>query len=158
MVSKLIDHIGFLVYDLETAMERWKKATGYDFRPPSRYTVQDYRDKSDPKPHLSDVRLSMSVQGPPYIELMEPFGSGTHAATWPEGFHHLGFYADDVNNKIADLKAQGLEINGEAIDEEGRHLLFFTDGGEFYGVRLEYNAPNIPHPWFDEKTGERLEE
>ena len=57
MVSNLIDHIGFMVSDLDEAIKRWTKATGYTFRPPSKYTVEDYRDTDNPEPHLSDVRL-----------------------------------------------------------------------------------------------------
>jgi catechol 2,3-dioxygenase-like lactoylglutathione lyase family enzyme len=157
MSDMLFNHVGFLVADLEEAVQRWEAATGYTFRPPSRYIVDDYRDSDNPAPHESNVRLAFSVQGPPYIELMEFEGTGTHSSEHGEGWHHLGFYDPELEARVEDLDAQGIGLEASAFDASGHRILCFSDAADFYGVRMEFGDPAIEEPWFDEATGRRLE-
>lgn len=136
---RLIDHIGILVADLEKAITTWEAATGYTFGPIGRYRTDRYRDHSDSQPHAHDARIAFSQQGPPYIELMEFHGAGTHAATEGEGFHHFGFLDyPDAHEKMTEMEAIGFRRDGESLDESGRTILWFTDKRDLNGVRLEF--------------------
>jgi catechol 2,3-dioxygenase-like lactoylglutathione lyase family enzyme len=143
---RLIDHIGILVENLEEAIEKWQRATGYTFGPIGRYRTERYRDHSNPEPHWHDARIAFSQQGPPFIELMEFHGEGTHSAKEGEGFHHFGFLDyPDAHEKIAEMEAAGFRHDGESLDEQGRTILWFTDKRDLNGVRLEFVAA-VPQP------------
>ncbi|WP_449283402.1 VOC family protein [Leucobacter sp.] len=147
---QLIHHIGFLVNDLEAAIERWSLATGYTFSPIARYRTERYADSSNPEPHWHDARISFSLEGAPHIELMEFHGRGTHAAAEGEGFHHLGYMnTPDMEGRMSELRALGFTVNGESIDQEGRSILWFTDKGDLHNVRLEYVSED-PQPIVDD--------
>jgi catechol 2,3-dioxygenase-like lactoylglutathione lyase family enzyme len=134
-----IDHIGFLVADLEDAIERWSTATGFTFSPIARYRTQTWTDSSDPQPHWHDARIAFSREGSPAIELMEFHGEGTHSEKEGEGFHHIAFMnVTDIEERQQQLALLGFSSNGQAVDEDGNVILWFTDKKDLDNVRLEY--------------------
>lgn len=144
--APLIHHIGFLVANLEQAIERWSLATGYTFSPIARYRTANYSDASNREPHWHDARISFSLEGIPHIELMEFHGEGTHAASEGEGFHHLGYMnTPDNDARLRELEAQGFTQNGQTVDENGHVILWFTDKADLNNVRLEYVSAD-PQP------------
>jgi len=146
MNPPLIHHIGILVPDIEKAIERWSAATGYTFSEIHRYRTDRYVDSSDPQPHHHDARISFSKEGPPYIELMEFHGNGTHSASQGEGFHHFGIMDHpDVERRMRELAELGFRDDGRSLGEDGRVLLWFTDKNDLNGMRLEYVSPD-PQP------------
>lgn len=146
MTPPLIDHIGILVADIETATETWSAATGYTFSPIHRYRTDRYSDHSAPEPHRHDARISFSKEGPPYIELMEFHGNGTHSAAQGEGFHHFGIVDHpDIEGRMRELAALGFRDDGQSLDANGRILLWFTNKDDLNGVRLEYVSAS-PQP------------
>ncbi len=146
MTGPTIHHVALLVADLEAAIDRWTAATGYTFSPIGRYRTEQYADNSNPCPHHHDARIAFSKEGPPYIELMEFTGEGTHSAAEGEGFHHLGFMDyPDVDGRLTELAKLGLGHDGMALQDDGRILLFFTDKADLNGMRLEYVA-ELPQP------------
>ncbi|MFD5428197.1 VOC family protein [Streptomyces sp. NPDC127084] len=140
--SPLIHHVGVLVGDLEEAIERWSRGIGYTFSEVGRYRTDFYIDSSDTEPHYHDARISFSREGPPYIELMEFCGEGTHSAAQGEGIHHLGFMDyPDVDGRLRELEAQGIRCDGMALDGPGgKTLLWFTEKQLLHGIRAEYVA------------------
>lgn len=145
---KTIHHIGILVSDLEAAVERWTAVTGFTFDAIARYRTDHYVDDSAPGEHLSDVRIAFSHNGPPYIELMEFFGDGTHSPELGEGVHHLGFVGlEDAAAVLAHLEEIGVGVNGRALDAGGSTILGFTVPASLNGVRLEYVSKD-PQPVF----------
>ncbi|MFT4029628.1 MAG: VOC family protein [Protaetiibacter sp.] len=144
MSAPLIHHIGILVADLEEAIERWERITGYTFSPIARYRTPRYCDQSNPEPHPHDARISFSAEGPPYIELMEFHGEGTHSAAQGEGFHHLGFLDyPDTPGRLRELTEMGVRNDGQSLDEAGSPILWFTDRRDLNGIRLEYVSTDI---------------
>jgi catechol 2,3-dioxygenase-like lactoylglutathione lyase family enzyme len=147
MQPRPIEHIGILVPDLEEAIDRWSRATGYTFSPIARYTTPRWTDHSDAEPHHHDARISFSLQGPPRIELMEVSGAGTHGPL-QLGVHHFGFQnvasPEDARDELADM---GISSDGCSLDPEGRLLLFFSDRDDLDGIRLEMISP-LPGPIF----------
>ncbi|GMA90222.1 hypothetical protein GCM10025869_07510 [Homoserinibacter gongjuensis] len=142
----VIDHIGFLVENLEEAIERWSVATGYTFSPIARYRTQSWVDDSNPEPHWHDARISFSKEGSPAIELMEFHGEGTHSAREGEGFHHIAFMnVTDIQERKQQMAQLGFSNNGQAIDENGNVILWFTEKKDLNNVRLEYVSAD-PQP------------
>jgi hypothetical protein len=139
MSAQLIHHIGFLVEDLEVAMEKWSTVLGYTFGPIARYRTETYVDHSDNQPHHHDARIAFSVEGVPHVELMEFTGTGTHGEAEGEGFHHLGFVDyPDVNARMRALAVIDVGADGKVFNEAGEVILWFTEKSALNGVRLEY--------------------
>jgi catechol 2,3-dioxygenase-like lactoylglutathione lyase family enzyme len=159
----LIDHIGILVPDLEAAIARWSSVLGYTFSPIARYRTDRYEDQSDPTPHYHDTRISFSAQGPPFIELMEVTGEGTHGPD-QVGVHHLAFRdVADVPRRIAECAALGVRDDGKSVLEDGTVHLWFTAKDDLDGTRLEFISPILGPTvaddgsplWIDPTTGRR---
>jgi catechol 2,3-dioxygenase-like lactoylglutathione lyase family enzyme len=147
-----VDHVGFLVVDLEEAIERWTRATGYTFSPIGRYRSNRYVDASDSSPHLHDARFSVSREGPPRIELLEATGSGTHAAEHA-GPHHLALIGyDDLEAERERMSAGGFEADAWNSDDDQRLLLMFTQPRDLDGLRLELVSRRIAPILHDDGT------
>ncbi|MFV0254262.1 MAG: VOC family protein [Beutenbergiaceae bacterium] len=146
MSARLIDTIGFLVEDLDAAIEQWSQALGYTFTPIARYRTSAYIDSSDHQPHTHDARIAFSLEGKPFIELMEFTGEGTHSRHQGEGFHHISFVRHpDVQARMRELAQLGVGDDGKVLNDDGEVILWFTDPAELNGVRLEYVSGG-PHP------------
>jgi catechol 2,3-dioxygenase-like lactoylglutathione lyase family enzyme len=142
-----IDHVGFIVPNLEEAIAHWTSVFGYEFAPITRYTTTRYSDRNNPTPHVHDARKTVSRQGPPRIELLEATGEGTHSLA-NAGPHHLGVRGvDNLPKVMADMAALGLADDGCSYAEDGEMLLFFTDKGGLDGMRIEFIG-NRPGPVF----------
>lgn len=143
--APLAAHVALLVANLEEAVDRWSRATGYTFTPIARYRTSGYRDRSDPQPHFHDARIAISREGPPQIELMEFTGEGTHSARHGEGFHHFGFtLTPDPRGQMDRLRDVGVGHDGESLGPDGDLLLWFTEPSALDGVRLEYVGTGTP--------------
>jgi catechol 2,3-dioxygenase-like lactoylglutathione lyase family enzyme len=134
-----IHHIAILVPNLEEAMGRWSRATGYDFGPIKRYRTAHYIDHSSAEAHPHDARISHSLQGNPLIELVETTGEGTHSST-EVGVHHIAFLnITDIDGAYEEQQAAGFPVDGASY-VDGRLHLFLTDKASLDGVRLEFVA------------------
>lgn len=154
MTHPLIDHVGVIVADLEEAIATWSRVTGYSFTPIMNYRTDDYVDSSDPHPHFHDAKIAFSIEGPPFIELMEFTGDGTHAASQGEGFHHLGFRVPDAAVRQEELEAMGIGADGASLGADGRPILWFTEPHAVNAMRLEY-VGSEQQPVFD-ASGEKV--
>jgi catechol 2,3-dioxygenase-like lactoylglutathione lyase family enzyme len=148
-----VHHIAILVPDLEEAIGRWRRATGFEFGPVKRYRTAHYIDHSSPDAHLHDCRISHSLQGSPVIELVEATGEGTHSIS-QAGVHHIAFLGiEDIDLACEEQQAAGFPIDGRSY-VDGRLHLFTTDKTALDGVRLEFVASR-PGPMFTD-NGEPL--
>ncbi|MDQ0615364.1 hypothetical protein QF046_003005 [Microbacterium sp. W4I4] len=151
MSAQLIHHIGFLVEDLEAAMEKWSIVFGYTFGPIARYRTDSYSDHSGEVPHAHDARIAFSVEGTPHVELMEFTGKGTHSAYEGEGFHHLGFVDHpDVEARMKALATIDIPADGKVFNDAGDVILWFTEKSALNGVRLEYVGTDIQPVFADD--------
>jgi Glyoxalase/Bleomycin resistance protein/Dioxygenase superfamily len=102
----------WVVPDLETAIDRWVRATGagpFFLFGEVHFEDSNYRGTpADIAPH----RASIGQLGDMQIELIEPVGDGP--GLWTEvvprgatGLHHVGLYCDDYEADRADYLAQG---------------------------------------------------
>ncbi|WP_285362800.1 VOC family protein [Microbacterium sp. LMC-P-041] len=146
---RLIEHIGVLVDDLETAIARWESVMGYTFGPICRYRTDSWIDSSQAGPHHHDARLAFSNEGPPRIELMEVTGSGTHGPS-QRGIHHFGIVQiDEADELRRSFIERGIAVDGASLDEAGRAILWFTDPEALDGIRLEFVGVE-PQPAFSD--------
>jgi catechol 2,3-dioxygenase-like lactoylglutathione lyase family enzyme len=91
MTAPELFHVGILVADLDEAIARWSKALGLRFAPVMGQEVT----VKDPEPHKDTASAAYSLDGPPYIELVQarPTGHLSLEANGGEGLHHLGLWA-----------------------------------------------------------------
>lgn len=155
-----IDHIGILVADLESAILQWSELLGCAFSPIGRYRSTSYVDTVDGAPHPHDARFSVSQATSPYIELLEVYGTGSHAID-RVGFHHLAIRVDNAESESLRVAQHGIRTTAHSREPDGRMHICFTDPHDLNGISLEYIS-GFPGPivlddgspvWRDPSTG-----
>ena len=79
-------HVGILVRDVEAARADFTARLGVEFEPVHSQQIATGET----------TRFCYSLQGPPYLELVEMTGTGSWSPDQPEGFHHIGLSDPDV--------------------------------------------------------------
>jgi hypothetical protein len=136
-------HIGFLVADLDRAMDRFASILGVTFRPPATMDLT-VSTMHRPAPHGYQSRITYSVEGPPYFELVEADGSDYKGLHQGERIHHIGLWVPDVaqqrqTNADAGLRDEvSIYYPRDHDDEDLRVRQWFNDPVTFHGVRLEF--------------------
>ena len=66
------------------------------------------------------LRFCYSLQGPPYIELIQgPAGHRFFGTQGTGHIHHVGLFVDDLHAAIEDYEGQGLALRFSLVDDEG---------------------------------------
>jgi catechol 2,3-dioxygenase-like lactoylglutathione lyase family enzyme len=118
-------HVGILVRDVEAARADFTARLGLEFE----------LTRSQQLATGETTRFCYSLQGPPYLELVEMTGTGSWSAEQAEGFHHLGLADPSVPARCtafgdaADLIASGAD---------GSPLVVLTRPEALHGIRVEY--------------------
>lgn len=84
-------HSGLVVEDLAEAIGRYGDLLGLRFAQP-RHSVLDV--VVDGEPRRAELLVSYSLQGPPYLELIEDLSGGVWG---PLGMSHIGFWTPDLD-------------------------------------------------------------
>jgi catechol 2,3-dioxygenase-like lactoylglutathione lyase family enzyme len=108
-------HVGILVRDVEAARADFTARLGVEFEP-----VHDQQIATG-----ETTRFCYSLQGPPYLELVEMTGTGSWSPEQPEGFHHLGVGDPSVPARCTAFA-------------DGLPLVVLTPPEALHGVRVEY--------------------
>ena len=119
-------HLGFAVPDLDAAAAQMHAATGVEWRPvhPGRLGEWAYR-------------ITFSVQGPPYLELVEgPDGSPWDSSAGPR-LDHLGYWCEGIAASRDALVAQGAPVDFDATPH-GRPFTYHRL--DHLGIRVELVA------------------
>lgn len=127
-VLGVIDHVAFVVADMDAALEMYTKRLGFRVR--ERKEVPD-----------QGVEICFLDAEPVRIELLRPTREDTGVARFlakrGEGQHHVCFRVDDIRAALATLAAQGFEL----IDPEPREgvhgLIAFVHPKSTHGVLIE---------------------
>jgi len=124
MTPTHIEHIGIAVASLEEAIPRFRLLLGTDC-----YAVEDVADQK--------VRTAFFKVGQTKIELLESTAPDGPIAKFiekrGEGVHHIAFAVTDLDDALARLEGQGLQL----IDRKGRA------GAE--GLRIAFLHPKSCH-------------
>lgn len=124
-----IQHLGVAVSSIDDALGFWRDALGLELT-----EVEVVEDQG--------VRVAMLPIGESRIELLEATGDetpvGKFIAKRGPGIHHLCVEVNDINAKLAELKAQGVRL----IDEHprtgaGGALVAFVHPSSTGGVLIE---------------------
>ena len=121
---KKIYHLGYAVEDLTTAARFYKQHFGVTLGEPEEVEEQG-------------IIATMFDVGESKIELVQPTRSdspvGKFLAKRGEGFHHVAFQVDDLEEALRELRESGVEL----IDEKPR-----VGAG---GTRMAFLHPNGAH-------------
>src|SRR5690242_16287700 len=124
-----IQHLGVAVASIDDALGFWRDGLGLELK-----EIEVVEDQG--------VRVAMLPLGESRIELLEATGAetpvGKFIAKRGAGMHHLCVEVDDINVKLAELKARGVRL----IDEEprtgaGGALVAFVHPASTGGVLIE---------------------
>lgn len=118
-------HVGILVRDVEAARADFTGKLGVGFEPVH----------SQPIATGETTRFCYSLQGPPYLELVEMTGTGSWRPEQPEGFHHIGLSDPSVPARCT---AFGSGVDLIAPGADGSPLVALTPPEALHGVRVEY--------------------
>jgi catechol 2,3-dioxygenase-like lactoylglutathione lyase family enzyme len=118
-------HVGILVRDVEAARADFTARLGVEFEPVHHQQIATGET----------TRFCYSLQGPPYLELVEMTGTGSWSPEQPEGFHHLGVGDPSVPARCT---AFGDRVDLIAPGADGAPLVALTPPEALHGVRVEY--------------------
>jgi methylmalonyl-CoA epimerase len=130
---KKIEHLGVAVASIEEALGFWREALGLDLK-----EIEVVEDQG--------VRVAMLPIGESRIELLEAISPDSpidkFIAKRGPGIHHLCIEVDDIDAKLAQLKARGVRL----IDEQprtgaGGALVAFIHPSSTGGVLVELTQP-----------------
>lgn len=138
-----ISHVASIVPDLDRAMREMSEQIGARWATP-RCSEGSTLEMPD-GPHTTyDMRVVMSLQGPPYLELLE--GSQDPKSIWniAEGprFHHIGYYVENWRQEMNRLEQLGMIV--EAV---GSGMAYIRDP---MGIRYEimsWKGKNLVFDW-----------
>ena len=124
---KQISHLGIAVKNLKEAREFYRSVFGLESSEP--IIGGD-----------GTIKVSMVEVGGVLIELLQPVGNEGVMAKFlekhGEGFHHICYKVEDINAKIASLKAAGIEVLGEVKPGAEGMSVFLHPRGT-HGVLVE---------------------
>lgn len=126
-------HVGYVVSDLAEAMERLTAGAGLSWASPRTLPVTL---RSPARETPTSVHLTYSVQGPPYLELIEE-QPGTVWGSEHRGFHHMGYWSGRFAGDIDALTGSGFEFEAGAVDENGALARFAYLREPYTGLRIE---------------------
>ncbi len=133
-------HVGFVVRDLDAAMEEFRAALGIDWRAPIEAAVPLLGPEGVIESNVCSV---YTEGGPPAIELVQSVPGTLLAGYGGVSFHHLGFWTDRLANSSRDLEAHGwpcaATVAGE--DEEPRRFTLQRSSYGFYVELFDIAAP-----------------
>ena len=113
-------HIGLTVPDVRAAMEQYSSAFGFTW---ARIHERTPEVIVDGERRRAEIAVTYSVQGPPYLELVEERRGSIWGA---EGFAltHVGFWAEDLSAGKRALDESGLVARVHDAGPDGRPVRF----------------------------------
>jgi catechol 2,3-dioxygenase-like lactoylglutathione lyase family enzyme len=136
MTATNLFHVGILVPDMAEATERFAQVLGLTFKEPAIARVDRFEQGS--KVEVLDLRITWSVEGPPYLELLESQDNEGLYGRAQEGLHHVGLWEPDPEALMKRLQGLGLRNEATQYAPDDGILATYTAPREMYGTRLEF--------------------
>ena len=125
-------HVGYIVADVDEAMERLSAATGLTWHPPQVFALDI---TTGDKRVAFETRFTYSVEGPVQIEVAEGPAGTLWDADLYSGPNHNGYWTDNLAGDVDALTAAGGElVFAGAGDQPGPQGFAMVDVA---GSRLE---------------------
>lgn len=118
-------HVGILVRDIDSAARDFSAVLGLEFEP----------TRTAPVATGEMMSFRYSLQGPPYLELVQMAGSGIWTPEQGEGLHHIAFADPDLPGRCAAFDGQADTV---VPGEGGTPRVIFTRPEALHGIRVEY--------------------
>jgi hypothetical protein len=118
-------HVGVVVPDVHAAMEQYAQALGFTFSAVGDTTLDVLVDG---QPRRARIAATYSLEGPPYLELVEELSGGVWAAG-ALGLQHVGLWTDDLEGSVRRLEDAGLAGRVRHAPPEGSPVLFSYHSG-----------------------------
>ena len=134
---KSVDQVGMVVRDLDTTIKNYQEVLGINFPDVSApdYFNRVYRGK----PENFRMRIGKTMMGGLQLELIQSLEGKTPYAEflekWGEGIHHLGFYVNNLDERVAAFKKLGVGIlmSGERVGAK----FVYMDTEPLLGIIIE---------------------
>ncbi len=126
---KAVDHIGFVVRDVDEAVALYTHMFG----------VSAWEQIAMPDRHM---RVAVAYVGETFLELIAPTSDQASFAKFLQergsGMHHIAYRVDDIVGALADVKARGIQLIDE-MPRPGLHntLAAFLHPKSTLGVLIE---------------------
>jgi hypothetical protein len=115
--------VGILVQDIDAARTELAAALGVRWAPTADRETEGWK-----------IRACFSLEGPPYLELIE----GPPGSPWDNGgasrIDHIGYWAPDIEQARDELAANGLDVEVDGTRSGG---VFTYHRGRHSGLRVE---------------------
>lgn len=121
-MSPELYHVGYVVDDIEASMALYSRALGLTWAAVTPRSLRVVVNGSEP-PRTVELLATYSVQGPPYVELIQELSGDV----WGGGslrLDHLGYWVDDLAASFAQLRADGLDASVQAVDDHDCPIRF----------------------------------
>jgi len=140
-----LNHVAMLVEDLAEGIERYSSILGLRFRPPNLacFAVVEQGGVSAP----AKLWMTYSMEGPPYVELMQATGSGVWSRAHGFGLHHIGGFASDLPQWVSRLERQGVLPEARIYTPSGELLIVYFRPSGLLGTRYELLSELLRPKW-----------
>ena len=109
-------HIGIIVPDMSRGMADIARRFGCEFPDPRDANVRvRYRGVES----QVAVKYAYSMQGPPYIELIQSVTGTVWEAPSGSRIHHLGVFCNNIEDEIAKLESEGFTYEAASLGPDG---------------------------------------
>lgn len=128
-------HIGIIVADLDKAIADFGRVFKVRFNPPSVLPIGMVWKGSTIK---HNVRVTYSIDGPPYLELIESHETGYYSLERGKGIHHVGLWVPDLEKTMsANERFRMLDIEATLPNKATGCVTSMSAAASLHGVRLE---------------------
>jgi hypothetical protein len=124
-------HIGLVVTDLAAAMSELSAATGLTWEEPHHSCYGEW-----------DIDVVMSMEGPPYIELVQGGQDGPWSCAGGPRLDHFGYACEEPEADGQRLLAHGFEVDFDPA-LVGRKRTFTYYRGRRSGARVELLSASV---------------
>ncbi|HCV00926.1 MAG: hypothetical protein CL897_04520 [Dehalococcoidia bacterium] len=128
-------HVGIIVPDLESGLAEIAKRFGVTFPDPPPTQGADVLVKTSAGEMQAEVIGVYSAEGPPYLEVIRAIPGTPWEAGEGSRIHHLGAFVDDLDDEVARLTAEGVELEATLDVGGGVMAVSYLNGP--LGVRQE---------------------
>lgn len=129
-------HVGVLVHDIEAAADDFHRLLGLEFEP----------TRVSPVATGETMRFRYSLQGPPFLELVQITGDGIWGPANGEGLHHIAFGDPDIPGRCLAWDNQATSVVEGA---DGASKVIFTHPEALHGIRVEFLQSAMVAATFD---------
>jgi catechol 2,3-dioxygenase-like lactoylglutathione lyase family enzyme len=136
MTASNLFHVGILVPDIDEAIARFAEVLGLEFKEPAVAHVDRFEYGSTVE--ALDLRITWSIQGPPYLELLESQDNSSLYGHAHEGLHHVGLWEPDPEALVQRLHTLGLHREATQYTPDDHILATYSAPAGLYGTRLEF--------------------